>query len=76
MKCLASASIYIYIVFKILFVLEGRVKYFLDSQTIAKKRDIMEQKLRNILFQRTLHDQYNYTGALLDVQSTSFIVFT
>jgi len=75
MKCLASASIYIYVVFKLLCVLEGKVKYFLDVQIIPKKRYITEQKFRNILFQRVLCDQYNYTRVLLDVQNTSFIVF-
>lgn len=47
---MVSASIYIYIVFKLVCVLAGRAKYFLDDQTILKKRYITEQKFRNILF--------------------------
>lgn len=54
-QVLGISNIYIYIVFELQCVLEGRVKYFLDGQIISKKRCILEQKFRNLLFQRRLH---------------------
>lgn len=62
-----TSGVYACIVAVLLRVLEGKVKYFLDFQIIPKKRFVMEQKFRNILFQRRLHDQHNYTRVLLDV---------
>lgn len=75
-QVLGISNIYIYIVFELQCVLEGRVKYFLDGQIISKKRCILEQKFRNLLFQRRLHGQHSYSGVLLDVHGPSCIAFT